>query len=56
MPRLRCRRQNRWPPAVLRHARGEAYSGWAPVAEALVPSWRVYALDQRGRGASDWPR
>jgi pimeloyl-ACP methyl ester carboxylesterase len=41
---------------VLRHALGKAYSGWALVAEALGPSWRVYALDQRGHGASDWPR
>jgi 3-oxoadipate enol-lactonase len=43
------------PPAVLLHALGEASSDWAPVAEALAPSWRVYAPDQRGHGANDWP-
>jgi 3-oxoadipate enol-lactonase len=40
---------------VLLHALGEASSDWAPVAEALAPSWRVYAPDLRGHGASDWP-
>lgn len=43
------------PPAVLLHALGEASADWAPVAEALAPSWRVYAPDLRGHGASDWP-
>ncbi len=33
----------------------EASSDWAPVAEVLAPSWRVYAPDLRGHGASDWP-
>jgi pimeloyl-ACP methyl ester carboxylesterase len=43
------------PPVVLLHAVGEASRDWAPVAEALAPSWRVYAPDLRGHGASDWP-
>ena len=42
-------------PVVLLHALGEASADWAPVAEALAPSWRVYAPDLRGHGASDWP-
>lgn len=42
------------PPLVLLHALGESSSDWAPVAEALAPSWRVYAPDLRGHGASDW--
>lgn len=43
------------PPVVLLHALGEASSDWAPVAEGLASSWRVYAPDLRGHGASDWP-
>ncbi len=43
------------PPVVLVHALGETSADWAPVAEALVPEYRVYALDLRGHGASDWP-
>jgi pimeloyl-ACP methyl ester carboxylesterase len=43
------------PPVVLVHALGESASDWTPVAEALAPRWRVYAYDQRGHGASDWP-
>jgi 3-oxoadipate enol-lactonase len=43
------------PPVVLLHALGEESSDWAPVAAALAPSWRVYAPDLRGHGASDWP-
>jgi 3-oxoadipate enol-lactonase len=40
---------------VLLHALGEQSSDWTPVASALTPSWRVYAPDLRGHGASDWP-
>jgi pimeloyl-ACP methyl ester carboxylesterase len=40
---------------VLLHALGEASSDWEAVAAALAPSWRVYAPDLRGHGASDWP-
>ncbi|HSZ39712.1 MAG TPA: alpha/beta fold hydrolase [Trebonia sp.] len=42
------------PPSVLLHALGEESSDWAPVAEAFTDSRRVYALDLRGHGASDW--
>lgn len=42
------------PPLVLLHALGEQSSDWAEVAQALAPSWRVYALDLRGHGASEW--
>jgi 3-oxoadipate enol-lactonase len=43
------------PPVVLLHALGEQSSDWTPVASALAPSWRVYAPDLRGHGASDRP-
>jgi pimeloyl-ACP methyl ester carboxylesterase len=42
------------PSLVLLHALGEQSSHWAPVARALSSWWRVYALDLRGHGASDW--
>ena len=42
------------PPLVLLHALGEESSDWGPVAQALASSWRVYAPDLRGHGASDW--
>ncbi len=41
-------------PLVLLHALGEQSSDWAELARALAPSWRVYAPDLRGHGASDW--
>ncbi|MCX4163603.1 MULTISPECIES: alpha/beta fold hydrolase [Paraburkholderia] len=42
------------PPVVMLHGlRSYAYT-WEPVAAALVDRYRVIALDQRGRGASDW--
>jgi 3-oxoadipate enol-lactonase len=44
------------PPLVLLHALGEQSCDWAPVARALASSWRVYAPDLRGHGASDWAR
>jgi 3-oxoadipate enol-lactonase len=43
------------PPLVLLHALGEDSSDWDPIATALASSWRVYAPDLRGHGASDWP-
>jgi 3-oxoadipate enol-lactonase len=42
------------PPLVLLHSLGAQSSDWAPVAQALASSWRVYAPDLRGHGASDW--
>lgn len=42
------------PPVVMLHGlRSYAYT-WEPVAAALVDRYRVIALDQRGRGSSDW--
>ena len=42
------------PPVVMLHGlRSYAYT-WEPVAAALVDRYRVIALDQRGRGLSDW--
>jgi 3-oxoadipate enol-lactonase len=43
------------PPLVLLHALGEDSCDWDPIATALASSWRVYAPDLRGHGASDWP-
>ncbi|WEY41332.1 alpha/beta hydrolase [Paraburkholderia sp. SUR17] len=42
------------PPVVMLHGlRSYAYT-WEPVAAALADSYRVIALDQRGRGLSNW--
>ncbi len=43
------------PPVVLLHATGQQSADWSAVAAALAASWRVYAPDLRGHGASDWP-
>lgn len=43
------------PPLVLLHALGEGAADWDPVAPAFARHWRVYALDLRGHGRSDWP-
>ena len=43
------------PPLVLLHALGEDSTDWAEVMPALVRGRRVYALDLRGHGRSDWP-
>ncbi|MCH0543049.1 alpha/beta fold hydrolase [Streptomyces sp. MUM 203J] len=43
------------PPLVLLHALGEEAGDWAPVTPALALDRRVYALDLRGHGRSDWP-
>jgi 3-oxoadipate enol-lactonase len=43
------------PPLVLLHALGEDSSGWEELAAALAQSWRVYGVDLRGHGSSDWP-
>ncbi|MFB9459214.1 alpha/beta fold hydrolase [Streptomyces antimycoticus] len=44
------------PPLVLLHALGEDATDWDVVAPVLARSRRVYALDLRGHGQSDWPR
>jgi hypothetical protein len=43
------------PPVVLLHALAEDSSGWSVVVEALVPRYRVYAVDLRGHGGSSRP-
>lgn len=43
------------PPLVLLHALGEDAADWDVVAPVLARGWRVYALDLRGHGRSDWP-
>ncbi|MFF1631368.1 alpha/beta fold hydrolase [Streptomyces sp. NPDC058272] len=43
------------PPLVLLHALGEDSTDWAGVVPALARRRRVYALDLRGHGRSDWP-
>lgn len=42
-------------PLVLLHALGETAATWDGVARAFARSRRVYALDLRGHGRSDWP-
>ncbi|MET9460793.1 alpha/beta hydrolase [Streptomyces canus] len=43
------------PPLLLLHALGEDATDWEVVVPALARSRRVYALDLRGHGRSDWP-
>ena len=44
------------PTIVLLHGlRGHAHS-WDDVSEALSPDFHVLALDQRGRGLTDWAK
>ncbi|WP_351224458.1 alpha/beta hydrolase [Streptomyces sp. NPDC002133] len=43
------------PPVVLAHGRGGSAHEWAGIAEQLAATHRVYALDFRGHGLSDWP-
>ena len=43
------------PPMVLLHALGENSTDWAGVTGPLAASFRVFALDLRGHGDSDWP-
>jgi len=40
---------------VLLHGLGERAASWDPVLDALSRRFRVYALDLRGHGDSDWP-
>ncbi|MFE3552883.1 alpha/beta fold hydrolase [Streptomyces kronopolitis] len=43
------------PPAVLLHSLGEDGEDWRGVVGRLAGTHRVFALDQRGHGHSDWP-
>jgi len=43
------------PPMVLLHALGECGADWAPVSARFAERFRVFALDLRGHGGSDWP-
>lgn len=42
------------PAVVMLHGLRSYAHTWEPVADALVDRYRVVALDQRGRGLSDW--
>ncbi|MET8513108.1 alpha/beta hydrolase [Streptomyces sp. NPDC005077] len=42
------------PPVVLAHGRGGSSRDWTEIAEQLAADHRVYALDFRGHGLSDW--
>ncbi|WP_083901352.1 alpha/beta fold hydrolase [Azospirillum sp. B4] len=42
------------PPVVLLHGLRGYSSTWRTLARTLAPSHRLIALDQRGRGDSDW--
>ncbi|MEX3761401.1 alpha/beta fold hydrolase [Paraburkholderia phenoliruptrix] len=42
------------PTVVMLHGLRSYAHTWEPVAQALVDCYRVVALDQRGRGLSDW--
>ncbi|MFJ9416502.1 alpha/beta fold hydrolase [Streptomyces sp. NPDC101227] len=43
------------PPVVLLHCLGEDGEDWRGVVGRLAGTHRVFALDQRGHGRSDWP-
>jgi pimeloyl-ACP methyl ester carboxylesterase len=43
------------PPLILLHGLGEGRVSWAPVIGPLATRHRVFALDLRGHGDSDWP-
>jgi len=42
-------------PMLLLHALGEQASSWAPVTARFAERYRVFALDLRGHGHSEWP-
>jgi pimeloyl-ACP methyl ester carboxylesterase len=42
-------------PVILLHGIGGSAASWEKTGEALGEEWRVYALDLRGHGESDWP-
>lgn len=43
------------PPVVLAHGRCGSSLDWTGIAEELAARHRVYAVDFRGHGLSDWP-
>ncbi|HET6857110.1 MAG TPA: alpha/beta fold hydrolase [Streptomyces sp.] len=43
------------PPVVLLHGRTADSARWTHIAEELAATRRVYALDLRGHGQSEWP-
>ena len=43
------------PTAVLVHGNGGHAHWWDPLVPALVPGWRLVAVDLRGHGESGWP-
>lgn len=43
------------PPMVLLHALGERGASWAAVTAQFAETFRIFALDLRGHGDSDWP-
>ncbi|WP_328314381.1 alpha/beta hydrolase [Streptomyces sp. NBC_00442] len=43
------------PPVILVHGRCGDSRDWDHIAERLAATHRVYALDLRGHGLSDWP-
>lgn len=43
------------PPVVLVHGRCDDSRTWTAIAERLAAGHRVYAVDFRGHGLSDWP-
>ncbi|WP_329124918.1 alpha/beta fold hydrolase [Streptomyces sp. NBC_01465] len=42
-------------PVVLLHGLTGSADSWETVGQLLGEEWRVYALDLRGHGESDWP-
>ncbi|MGW8885220.1 alpha/beta fold hydrolase [Streptomyces sp. NPDC055749] len=42
-------------PVVLLHGLGGSAANWEALGSLLGAEWRVYALDLRGHGESDWP-
>ncbi len=42
-------------PVVLLHGLGASAASWEEAGQALGEEWRVYAIDLRGHGESDWP-
>ncbi|MCX5383995.1 alpha/beta fold hydrolase [Streptomyces sp. NBC_00083] len=51
----RVRGERSAPPVILVHGRGGDSRDWDEIAGHLAATRRVYALDLRGHGLSDWP-